>query len=106
MSTFVLAHLSDPHLGPLPSFNPFELLSKRGLGYLNWLRKRRAIHRPVVLAKSRTVMWDPACSTKRMPAEIRPPSFITRLATLLRPRMRLGMLLNSNTIPAANWRAL
>ena len=47
---FVLAHLSDPHLGPLPTPNPVELLSKRGLGYLNWLRKRRAIHRPEVLA--------------------------------------------------------
>ena len=47
---FVLAHLSDPHLAPLPTINPLELLSKRGLGYLNWLRKRRAIHRPEVLA--------------------------------------------------------
>jgi 3',5'-cyclic AMP phosphodiesterase CpdA len=47
---FVLAHLSDPHLGPLPSIKPSELLSKRGLGFLNWLRKRRAIHRPEVLA--------------------------------------------------------
>src|SRR5687767_196313 len=47
---FVLAHLSDPHLGPLPKLNPLELLSKRGLGYLNWLRKRRLIHRPEVLA--------------------------------------------------------
>jgi 3',5'-cyclic AMP phosphodiesterase CpdA len=47
---FVLAHLSDPHLGPLPTPNPLELLSKRGLGFLNWLRKRRAIHQPAVLA--------------------------------------------------------
>ena len=47
---FVLAHLSDPHLAPLPTPNPIELLSKRGLGYLNWLRKRRRIHRPDVLA--------------------------------------------------------
>lgn len=47
---FVLAHLSDPHLGPLPTPNSLELLSKRGLGYLNWLRKRRVIHRPEVLA--------------------------------------------------------
>jgi 3',5'-cyclic AMP phosphodiesterase CpdA len=48
---FVLAHLSDPHLGPLPTPPALELLSKRGLGFLNWLRKRRAIHRPDVLAK-------------------------------------------------------
>jgi 3',5'-cyclic AMP phosphodiesterase CpdA len=50
MPIFVLAHLSDPHLGPLPTPPALELLSKRGLGYLNWLRKRRAIHRPEVLA--------------------------------------------------------
>jgi 3',5'-cyclic AMP phosphodiesterase CpdA len=48
---FVLAHLSDPHLGPLPPPHPRELLSKRGLGFLNWLRKRRAIHRPEVLTR-------------------------------------------------------
>lgn len=44
-----LAHLSDPHLAPLPKPNPFELVSKRGLGYINWLRKRRLIHRADVL---------------------------------------------------------
>ena len=47
---FVLAHLSDPHLAPLPWPHPRELLSKRGLGYLNWLRKRRSIHRADMLA--------------------------------------------------------
>ena len=47
---FVLAHLSDPHLAPLPRPRLRELLSKRGLGYINWLRKRRAIHRAEVLA--------------------------------------------------------
>jgi 3',5'-cyclic AMP phosphodiesterase CpdA len=46
---FVLAHLSDVHLAPLPSINPLELVSKRGLGFLNWLRKRRGIHRRDVL---------------------------------------------------------
>ena len=46
---FTLAHLSDPHLAPLPQPNPLELLSKRGLGYINWLRKRRLIHRADVL---------------------------------------------------------
>ena len=48
---FVLAHLSDVHLAPLPVPSPPELLSKRGLGYLNWLRKRRRIHRAEMLAK-------------------------------------------------------
>lgn len=46
---FTLAHLSDPHLAPLPRPDPLELLSKRGLGYINWLRKRRLIHRADML---------------------------------------------------------
>jgi 3',5'-cyclic AMP phosphodiesterase CpdA len=48
---FILAHLSDIHLAPLPRPNPLELMSKRGLGYINWLRKRRKIHRADMLAK-------------------------------------------------------
>jgi 3',5'-cyclic AMP phosphodiesterase CpdA len=47
---FLLAHLSDPHLAPLPAPRPGKLASKRLLGYLNWVRKRRAIHRRDVLA--------------------------------------------------------
>jgi 3',5'-cyclic AMP phosphodiesterase CpdA len=47
---FVLAHLSDPHLAPLPPPRLGDLASKRLLGYLNWVRKRRAIHRRDVLA--------------------------------------------------------
>ena len=46
---FTLAHLSDVHLAPLPTPAPSELLSKRGLGYINWLRKRRSIHRADML---------------------------------------------------------
>ena len=33
---FRLAHLSDPHLGPMPKARLSELASKRVLGYLNW----------------------------------------------------------------------
>jgi len=47
---FLLAHVSDIHLAPLPAPGLAELISKQGLGYLNWLRKRRAIHRTEVLA--------------------------------------------------------
>src|SRR6266705_648952 len=46
---FLLAHLSDPHIGPLPTPRPAELAGKRALGFLNWHRRRRAIHRPEVL---------------------------------------------------------
>jgi 3',5'-cyclic AMP phosphodiesterase CpdA len=41
---FVLAHLSDPHLAPLPAPRFSELASKRLTGFLNWQRKRRDIH--------------------------------------------------------------
>ncbi|MDJ0931593.1 MAG: metallophosphoesterase [Breoghania sp.] len=37
---FRLAHLSDPHLGPLPNPTLLELASKRAIGYLNWQRNR------------------------------------------------------------------
>ncbi len=47
---FTLAHLSDPHLGPLPAVSPRDLMNKRFFGYLSWMRKRRALHRPEVLA--------------------------------------------------------
>jgi 3',5'-cyclic AMP phosphodiesterase CpdA len=46
---FVLAHLSDPHLGPLPLPRPAELASKRLLGYANWRRHRHAVHRAEAL---------------------------------------------------------
>lgn len=42
---FVLAHLSDPHLAPLPGPRLRELLGKRLLGYINWRRTRERIHR-------------------------------------------------------------
>src|SRR5215469_16433641 len=42
---FVLAHLSDPHLAPLPAPRLAELASKRVLGYLHWRRTRVKIHR-------------------------------------------------------------
>ncbi|KIZ36936.1 MULTISPECIES: metallophosphoesterase family protein [Rhodopseudomonas] len=49
MTQFTLAHLSDPHLPPLPTPSRAELAGKRVLGYLNWTRNRHAIHRRDVL---------------------------------------------------------
>ena len=46
---FALAHLSDPHLAPLPQPTLRELAGKRMLGFLNWQRRRRAIHRRDIL---------------------------------------------------------
>ena len=39
-----LAHLSDPHLGPLPDARIRELMSKRVIGYVNWHRNRAGTH--------------------------------------------------------------
>ena len=47
---FTLAHLSDPHLAPLPTPRWVELIGKRITGYINWQRKRRFIHDPAALA--------------------------------------------------------
>jgi 3',5'-cyclic AMP phosphodiesterase CpdA len=41
---FTLAHLSDPHLAPLPKPRWSELIGKRITGYINWQRRRRFIH--------------------------------------------------------------
>jgi 3',5'-cyclic AMP phosphodiesterase CpdA len=49
--SFVLAHLSDPHFAPLPTPRLAELAGKRVLGFVNWRRKRHAIHRTDVLAR-------------------------------------------------------
>jgi 3',5'-cyclic AMP phosphodiesterase CpdA len=49
MAPFTLAHLSDPHLPPLPSPRLAELAGKRALGYLNWTRNRHRYHRRDVL---------------------------------------------------------
>jgi 3',5'-cyclic AMP phosphodiesterase CpdA len=49
--TFLLAHVSDPHLAPLPRPRLIELIGKRVTGYINWRRKRQAIHDADVLAR-------------------------------------------------------
>jgi 3',5'-cyclic AMP phosphodiesterase CpdA len=51
MTTYVLAHLSDPHLGPLPRPRLLELVGKRAIGYLNWWRKRGRIHQGEILRR-------------------------------------------------------
>src|SRR5215475_9518778 len=49
MPAFTLAHMSDPHLPPLPKPRAGELLGKRALGYLNWTRNRHKYHRREVV---------------------------------------------------------
>jgi 3',5'-cyclic AMP phosphodiesterase CpdA len=47
---FRIAHLTDPHVGPLPRPLLRELLSKRLTGWYNWHRGRRELHDMEVLA--------------------------------------------------------
>jgi len=49
MAAYTLAHLSDPHLPPLPAPRLRDLAGKRALGYLNWTRNRQRFHRRDVL---------------------------------------------------------
>ncbi|CAN7469712.1 metallophosphoesterase [Bradyrhizobium sp. LjRoot220] len=49
MAAYTLAHLSDPHLPPLPAARFRDLTGKRALGYLNWTRNRHKYHRREVL---------------------------------------------------------
>jgi 3',5'-cyclic AMP phosphodiesterase CpdA len=49
VAAFTLAHLSDPHLAPLPVPRLSELIGKRVTGYLHWTRNRFRIHRRDVL---------------------------------------------------------
>ena len=45
----LIAHVSDPHLGPLPPIRGAELMGKRGIGYLNWKRVRGRVYDDAVL---------------------------------------------------------
>lgn len=47
---FRLAHLTDPHVGPLPRPQLRELLNKRLTGWFNWHRGRQATHDMEILA--------------------------------------------------------
>lgn len=49
--TFTLAHLTDVHLAPVAGFSPRYWNAKRGLGFINWQRGRKNVHKPEVAAK-------------------------------------------------------
>ncbi len=60
MSMFRIAHLTDPHVGPLPRIRLRQLLSKRLTGYINWHRGRDKFHDMELLAALVTDMRDQA----------------------------------------------
>ncbi len=45
MAAFLLAHISDPHLAPLPQPRLRDLIGKRIIGYVNWRRNRHLVHK-------------------------------------------------------------
>lgn len=49
--SFLLAHLSDAHIGPIPRPRLRELMGKRATGYANWLHKRARQHDMDLLAR-------------------------------------------------------
>ncbi|WP_114945775.1 metallophosphoesterase family protein [Microvirga calopogonii] len=48
---FRIAHLTDPHVGPLPRPRLKQLLSKRLTGWYNWHRSRHGLHDMELLAE-------------------------------------------------------
>ena len=55
---FRIAHLTDPHVGPLPRPRLRELLNKRLTGYVNWHRGRTKAHDMELLALLVSDMHD------------------------------------------------
>ncbi len=47
-ASFTLAHLSDVHLAPVTGFTARYWNAKRALGFLNWQRGRKAVHKRFV----------------------------------------------------------
>lgn len=47
---YVFAHLSDPHLSPVPIPYPWQMFNKRFTSYLAWQFRNRRIHQPARLA--------------------------------------------------------
>jgi len=48
---YLIAHLSDPHIGPIPQPKLRELVGKRMTGYVNWRRGRKVAHDMTVLER-------------------------------------------------------
>ena len=67
---FILAHLSDAHIGPLPHARRRELFGKRITGYINWKRGRSNSHNMEVLAAVVTDLRDQKPSHVAMTGDI------------------------------------
>ncbi len=99
MPAFVLAHLSDPHLPPLPQPRWSDLIGKRITGYINWRRKRSAIHqRPILdalIADLKTQTFDHLAVTGDLTNLALPAEFVAAKAWV----QSLGPAENVTLIP-------
>ena len=55
---FVFAHLSDPHLSPVPLPYPWQVFNKRFTSYLAWVFRNRHVHCPALLETMLTDIRD------------------------------------------------
>ena len=83
----LIAHLTDPHIGPLPRPKLRELASKRLTGYINWRRGRSATHDMAALA---AILARPLFAPDRRPAAAGPAARETlpRLTGIIVDRQR------------------
>ena len=79
--SFTIAHLSDPHLGPLPALRLRDLTAKRAMGYVNWKRGRERLNDMGMLKRLVADLREPearSCRDDRRCREYRPAGRIRR----------------------------
>mgnify|MGYP000456691290 CR=1 FL=1 len=100
-----LAHLSDPHLGPLPDPKLIQLFSKRILGYLNWRRNRSKImgssYLDLLVEDMKARLPDHIAVTGDLSALDLNNGAITLKHN--QQELRLGLQLQANNRPQTQW---
>jgi 3',5'-cyclic AMP phosphodiesterase CpdA len=96
---FTLAHLSDPHIGPLPKVPLRALLNKRLTGALNWHRSRATIHNMDVLDAIITDILAQAPDHIALTGDLVNIGFAPEFAQAARKLQRLGTPAQVSVIP-------
>ena len=96
---FSLAHLSDPHIGPIATPRLRELANKRGLGLINWYRKRHRHHHADVLGAIVADMHAQKPSHIAVTGDLVNISLDTEFAGAARWLMSVGMSEHVTLVP-------
>ena len=96
---FTLAHLSDPHIGPIATPRLRELLNKRGLGLINWYRKRHRHHHADVLGAIVSDMQAQSPDHIAVTGDLVNISLDTEFAGAARWLMSVGMAEHVTLVP-------